>query len=316
MSDLAKRQKPRRFSLRTYRLHHRYAWRHGLQQLTKHPLASLLIIAVISVALVLPTGLLLLLNNVQTATATLKTGTNISVYLNSTATSAQTNYVQNAISKINNIKNVNYISPQQGLTQFSQQSGLGDVLQTLDNNPLPGVFVITPDNQSTTALNVLRSELTALPNVSAVKIDMQWVKRLNGIIQLLKKFTYGLAILLALAVILIIGNTIRMNIQSYHQEIEVMKLVGASKRFIRRPFLYSGILYGVCAAIFTALILDFFLLWLQSPLNQLATLYNTQLSLNGLNIQQIGYLLLAGLVLGFVGSWLVVGKYLAKIQPE
>lgn len=316
MSKLAKRQTQRNFSLRAYISHHKHAWRHGFRQLTKNPLASLLTIAVISITLVLPTGLLLVLNNMQNATANLHSGTNISVYMNANATREQTTYVRNAISKVNNITEVQYISPEQGLAQFNKQSGLGNVVQTLGNNPLPGVFNITPHNQSTTALNLLNSELSALPNIAAVKVDMQWVKRLNAILALLQNFTYGLAILLAIAVLLIIGNTIRMNIQNYQQEIEVMKLVGASKRFIRRPFLVSGLLYGLCAAIFSALILDFFMLWLQSPLNHLMVLYNTQFSLSGLNFPQTLRLICAGLVLGFLGSWLVVGKYITQIQPE
>lgn len=316
MTKLAKRQTQRTFSLRTYISHHKHAWRHGFRQLTKNPVASLLTIAVISITLVLPTGLLLVLNNMQDATANLHKGTNISLYMNANASSQQTNYVQNAISKINNIAKVDYISPEQGLVQFNQQSGLGNVVKTLGDNPLPGVFNVTPSNQSTTALNVLNSELSALPNVAAVKVDMQWVKRLNAILSLLQSFTYGLAALLAIAVLLIISNTIRMNIQNYQEEIEVMKLVGASKRFIRRPFLVSGVLYGLCAAVFSALILDFFMLWLQAPLNQLTALYNTQFSLSGLNITQALELILAGIVLGFLGSWLVVGKYLNKIQPE
>ena len=316
MSKLAQRQTQRQFSLRTYFSHHKHAWRHGLRQLTKNPIASLLTIAVISITLVLPTGLLLVLDNMQDATANLHKGTNISVYMQANANTQQITFVQNAISKIDNIDKVDYISPEQGLTQFNKQSGLGNVVRTLGDNPLPGVFNITPKHQSTTALNILSSELSALPNVAAVKVDMQWVKRLNAILSLLQNFTYGLAILLAIAVLLIIGNTIRMNIQNYQQEIEVMKLVGASKRFIRRPFLVSGMLYGVCAGIFTALILDFFMLWLQTPLNELTALYNTQFPLNGLSFPQTLELILAGIVLGFLGSWLVVGKYLNKIQPE
>lgn len=316
MTKLAQHKNNQSFSLRTYWLHHRHAWRHALRQITKNPLASLLTIAVISITLSLPTGLFVVLNNLQGVTQHWNKGTNISAYLKADANSQQVQFVREAIGNIQNIKQTTYISPEQGLTKFSQQTGLNDILKTLGENPLPGVFIITPMNQSTPALNLLRSQLSAIANISSVKIDMQWIKRLNAVLKLLTQFTYGLVILLAIAVLLIIGNTIRMNIQSYRQEIEVMKLVGASANFIRRPFLYSGLLYGLCAAIFSAVILDFFILWLQTPLNHLTALYGTHIDLQGLNILQTFELIIIGIVLGWLGSRLVVSKYLKRIQPD
>jgi cell division transport system permease protein len=316
MTSSAQRQNKPRFSLRVYFSHHKHAWKHGLRQLSKNPLASILTIAVISITLLLPTGLLTVLTNLQQATHDWNKGTTLSIYMTPDATSAQFSYVQQALSNVSNVGNIKYISPDQGLAQFSKQSGLTNVIQSLDSNPLPGVFKITPINQATPAVNLLRSQLLALPNITDVKIDMLWVKRLNAIIKLLQQFTYGLAIVLALAVLLIIGNTIRMNIQTYHQEIEVMKLVGASNRFIRRPFLYSGLLYGLSAAIFCAVTLDFFMLWLQGPLNKLTELYSTQFALDGLSISQTLLLIMAGCLLGYIGSWLVVDKYLRRISPH
>lgn len=305
-----------RFGLRVLRLHHRHAWRHAFRQITKNPFASILTIAVISITLVLPTGLLLLLNNAETATMNWNKGTNISVYLHSGATPQQISFVRQAINNIPNIQNVAYITPEQGLLQFGQQTGLSDLINTLGDNPLPGVFKITPINQSPAAINILKSQLSAIGNIDSVKLDMQWVMRLNAMLEFLRDFTYGIAIILAIAVLLIVGNTIRMNIQSYQQEIEVMKLVGASKAFIRRPFLYSGILYGTFAAVFTAIVLDFFLLWLKAPLNQLISLYQNQFSLQSLNLLQTIELLAIGIILGYLGSWLVVDKYLRKIRPD
>lgn len=316
MTKLAQRQTQRKLSLRTYLSHHRHAWQHGLRQITKNPFASILTIAVISIALVLPTGLFVILGNMQNATQDWDKGANISIYLKQDAGEQQINFVREALQKINNIGHINYISPKQGLHQFTQQTGLDNIIESLGKNPLPGVFTLTPVNQTPPAVNRLRSQLEALPNVDAVKLDMQWIKRLSAILNLLQNFTYGLAALLTITVLLIIGNTIRMNIQNYQQEIEVMKLVGASNRFIRRPFLYSGCIYGLCAAIFAAVILDFFLAWLQGPLNQLTALYNTQFSLHSLSLVQTSQLMLLGIVLGFLGSGLVVGKYLKKIQPE
>ena len=302
--------------LRTYFQHHQHAWQQGLRQLTKTPIASILTIAAISITLVLPTVLLILLNNMKTITQTWQTGTNISVYLNMTTTTQQVAEFRQALQKIDNIKTQRYISPTQGLQQFTKQSGLPDILKTLNKNPLPGVFMVEPGTSSPAKLNILAAQLKTLPYVKNVKLDEQWVKRLNAIINLLQRFTYGIATLLALAVLLIVGNTIRMAIQNYHREIEVMKLIGGSDRFIRRPFLYSGIFYGLSSAIFAAIILNFLLIWLQAPINQLTALYNTQFSLQGLTLKQTGLLILVGILLGFGGSWFTVNRHLRHIQPE
>ena len=311
----ARKTQQRRY-LRKYLQHHQHAWQHGLRQLTKNPFSSILTIAAISITLVLPTILLILLGNMKAITQNWRTGTAISVYLSSQASTKQVDYIQKALESVNNIKTQRYISPTQGLTQFAKQSGLHDVLKTLSTNPLPGVFVIQPTNPSSASLNILASQLRALPQVENVKLDMQWVNRLNAIINLLQHFTYGIAIILALAVLLIVGNTIRMAIQNYHREIEVTKLVGGSDRFIRRPFLYSGIFYGLASAIFAAIILNFLIISLQTSVNKLANLYNTQFSLHGLNLKQIGLLILVGALLGFFGSWFTVSRHLRTIQSQ
>ena len=300
--------------LKRYFQHHQHAWQHGLRQLTKNPIASILTIAAISVTLVLPSALFILLANIQNISKTWNTTTTISVYLSPNASSQQISYVEKALQTINNIKSQQYISPQQGLPQFATQSGLHDIIKTLDKNPLPGVFIIQPQNANPAKLNILVSQLRALPEVNSVKLDMQWVKRFNAIIALLRHFTYGIAIILALAVLLIVGNTIRMSIQSYHCEIEVIQLIGGSNRFIRRPFLYSGLFYGIASAIFAAIILNFLIIFLQSPVNQLVALYNTQFSLHGLTLKQTNLLILIGALLGFLGSWLAISKHLRKIQ--
>jgi len=310
------RKTQKRSYLRTYIQHHHHASQHGFRQLTKNPIASILTIAAISITLVLPAALLILLGNMKTVTKDWHTGTNVSLYVTPTASQQQIDYLHSALKNIRNIKKQHYISPKQGLQQFAEQSGLQDIVKTLGKNPLPGVFVIKPMQQSPAALNILVSQLQALPNVENVKLDMQWVKRLNAIIDLLQHFTYGIAIILALAVLLIVGNTIRMAIQNYHREIEVIKLIGGSDRFIRRPFLYSGIFYGLASAIFAAIILNFLLIGLQSPVSHLAALYNAQFSLRGLSLKQTGILILAGILLGFFGSWFAVGRHLRKIQPE
>jgi cell division transport system permease protein len=300
--------------LKSYFLQHKYAFKQGWRQLTQRSLGTFLTIAVLSVSLVLPTGLLLILTHAETLTDNLNTSSVVSVYISPKASTTQVQMIEKSVRELSNVETVEMISPAQGLKNFTEQTGLANVLKDLDNNPLPTLLSVTPNNQSVPALNILVSQLQAMPNVDDVKLDIQWIQRLNTMIILLQRFTYGLSILLGLAVLLIIGNTIRLAIQSYHQEIEVIKLVGGSDRFIRRPFLYSGLLYGISSGIFAAVILDFFLLWLQGPVNQLASFYNAEIHLEGLSLEQTGWLLLASTLLGYLGSWLAVGRELAKFK--
>jgi cell division transport system permease protein len=312
----AKKQiRQHRFSLATYWLHHKHACYRGFQQITKQPLQSLLTIAVLSITLILPTILLIGLTNVKNVTRSWQDDSNIAVYLIAPASAAQINTTQIALQKIGNIKNAQFISADEGLIAFVKNSGLSDIIKSLGFNPLPATFIITPNEKNPAAINILSAQLRALPNVSIVKINMEWVTRLNAVIELLQRLTYGLAILLAVGLLLIVGNTIRLAIQYYHTEIEVIKLVGGTDSFIRRPFLYSGIIYGLAAGLFTALILDFLLLWLQTPINQFASTFNTPFILQGLGFEQTALLLLSSTLLGYVGSWLVVGQRLRQIQP-
>lgn len=305
-----------RSALSIYFYHHSHAFRQGLRHLSKNPLSSLLTIAVLSITLVLPSGLLLILSNGKTLTQQMKTGASISVYVQPTATKAQIQTLQTDIKAIDNLSQVDYVSADDGLKMFGERTGLSNILDTIGKNPLPAVFIVMPRNQDPALLNKMVTQLNALPNVATVKLDLQWVERLSALIQLLQRFTYGLAFVLGLAVLLIVGNTIRLAVQHYHQEIEVIKLVGGTDRFIRRPFLYSGLLYGLASGLFAAVIISFFVDWLQGPIANLATLYNSQFKLQGFNFEDVLTLLVISITLGFFGSWLAVAGKLQKIQPE
>jgi cell division transport system permease protein len=304
-----------RSAISVYVYHHLHAFRQGMRHLSKNPLGSLLTIAVLSITLVLPSGLLLLLSNGKTLTEQMKIGSSISVYVQPAATKTQIQSLQTDIKAMGNIAQVNYISAEDGLKMFGDRTGLSNILDTLGKNPLPAVFIVTPSDQDPTLLNKMVAQLSALPNVSTVKLDLQWVERLSALILLLQRFTYGLAIVLGLAVLLIVGNTIRLAVQHYHQEIEVIKLVGGSDRFIRRPFLYSGFLYGLSSGLFAAVMISFFIDWLQGPIARLAALYNSQFTLQGFSFGNMVVLLLISITLGFLGSWLAVAGKLQKIQP-
>jgi cell division transport system permease protein len=295
---------------------HFQAFFEGFQKLSHKPLASLLTILVISIALLLPSGLLVFLNNVKSLTGNWQRSTAISVYLYPQISQQQATDLMSTIQARDDVKQVNYISPDQGLKSFEQQTGSTEVMQILKTNPLPGVIDVTPSIHDPLALAQLQSYLQSLPAVDQVQLDMQWVKRLNGIISLAGKVVYSIMILLAAGVLLIIGNTIRLSVQQYQLEISVIKLAGGSNAYIRRPFLYSGILYGFTAGIIAWLLLDFFVDWMSAPVAKLASLYGSQFQLQGLNFEETLILLIGSLVLGFIGSWIVVGSHLTDVEPE
>jgi cell division transport system permease protein len=316
MSKQSSASEHSRSALSIYFYHHSHAFRQGLRHLSKNPLSSLLTIAVLSITLVLPSGLLLILANGKTLTQQMKTGASISVYVQPTASKAQIQTLQTDIKAMDNLSQVDYVSADEGLKMFGERTGLSNILDTIGKNPLPAVFIVTPRDQDAALLDKMVHQLNGLPNVATVKLDLQWVERLSALIQLLQRFTYGLAIVLGLAVLLIVGNTIRLAVQHYHQEIEVIKLVGGTDRFIRRPFLYSGLLYGLASGLFAAVIISFFVDWLQGPIMHLASLYNSQFTLQGFNFEDVVTLLAISVLLGFFGSWLAVAGKLQKIQLE
>ncbi len=301
---------------RAYINQHLQAFVDGFHKLSHAPLASLMTILVISIALLLPSGLIVLLTNVKTLTGDWQKTTAISVYLYPSLSQQQSMDTMRTIQDQDNIKKVSYISPAEGLKTFEQQTGFQQALKVLNSNPLPGVIEVTPSTHDPLQLSQLQEYLQQLPQVENAQLDMQWVKRLYGIIDLASRVVYSIMVLLAAGVLLIIGNTIRLSVQKYHIEIAVIKLAGGSDAYIRRPFLYAGILYGLSAGVIAWLLLNGFVDWLRGPAATLANLYGSQFQLQSLQSTSTLILLLGSMLLGFIGSWLVVGSHLVTAEPD
>ncbi len=286
--------------------------------LSANPLATCMTLAVISIALALPSGLLVMLKNVESITHGWNSGARISLYMKGDITADQAKQIADVLRGESGIAKVDYISPSSGLKEFEKYSGFKNVLSQLTNNPLPSVIMIQPSNQLSTPLQIsqLLDKLKAMPQVDVAELDMQWVKRLYSFIALGERIVYGLALLLALGVVMIIGNTIRLITQNKRDEIEVLKLIGATDSYIRRPFLLTGIVYGVIGAIFAMVLVDSFLSWIANPVMELSDLYDSTFRLAGLSNGQTESLLLVGAILGFAGSWLAVSKHLKDFDPK
>jgi cell division transport system permease protein len=303
--------------LKNYFVRHVQVALNSLGRLYRSRMASLMTAAVIGIALALPSGLYLLTGNLQRLSTQWDGSASFSLFLHKTVSAQQAQALQNRLLQWREIDSLQLITPDQALLEFRELSGFGEALDTLDENPLPFVITVKPARTQTDAQSaaVLLEKLRAFPEVELAQLDLQWVKRFNAIVDIVRRSIWVMAVLLGLAVLLITGNTIRLEIQNRRDEIEITKLIGATNGFIRRPFLYSGCWYGVMGAVVASLLVELAFLQLHGPVRQLAGLYQSGFSLQTLSLAESLALLAAGTGLGLLGAWLAVGRHLAAIEP-
>jgi cell division transport system permease protein len=298
--------------------HHSDSAIESLLRMLETPLQSLMTWLVIAIAIALPAALFVVFDNLQQIGKTWQDSSQVSVFLNKDTSATQAQDLRGRIAQRPDVLQATYITPEQALAEFKQNSGLGELANYLDENPLPGVILIIPKiaENAPAALDDLQKTLVASPLVADVRLDMLWVKRLHQFIALAERFVTALAGLLALGVLLVIGNTIRMVIESRRDEILVVKLVGGTDAYVRRPFLYTGLWYGVGGGIIAAILLALGFWWLSAPVAQLADLYQSSFRLKGLDfIESLQVILLAGIT-GLIGAWIAVARHLYHIQPR
>ncbi len=289
----------------------------SLGRVSRNPLSSLMTIAVIGIALALPAGLHVALKNVQGVSAGWEEAVQISLFLKQGVEDVEVEQVVAQLRMMPSIEAVVRVTPQQALAEFRQYSGFGEALDVLDENPLPNVLLVRPTPAASEPLIVepLLHQLRGLPAVEMAQLDMEWLKRLYAIMAIGERAVLVLAALLALAVLLIVGNTIRLAIQNRRDEIEVQKLIGATDAFIQRPFLYSGLWHGVLGALMAWLLVTLSLWLLHTPVQQLSLLYNSNFTLGSLQPIAVLVVLATGGLLGLLGAWLAVGRHLRDIEP-
>jgi cell division transport system permease protein len=300
-----------------YILQHLRAFRLSINQLSFEPIATFMTFMVIGMVLALPMGLFVLLQNIHTVTSGLHDTAQISLYLQKDISPTQVNNLLRVLRNNQEIASAKYISPDVGLLEFQQQSHFADVLTELHKNPLPGVIVIQPvkSMQAAWQIEELLVQLRKLPQVQEAQLDLAWLKRLNAIVALGHRLVYAVMLLFAFGVFLIIGNTIRLTTQRYRDEIAILKLLGGTERFIRRPFLYGGVLYGLLGGIIAWFLVDGIMWWLRGAAERLASLYGSQFQVQGLTTHSAVVLLVGGIILGYAGSWIAVGRHIKAIEP-
>jgi cell division transport system permease protein len=289
----------------------------SMGRIVHHPFAALMTMSVIAVALALPLFLNLLLANVRTATGNWNDAFDLSVYMDKRAGAVRTASVAKLLRKRDDVAAVRVITADQALAEFRDASGFGKALDALSDNPLPDTLVVTPTLAASTPQGTaaLKGAIAAMADVQTVQLDTEWVKRLRAMLDILRRVVLLTGGLLGAGVVLIVGNTIRLDILNRRGEIEVMKLVGASDGFARRPFLYTGIWYGLGGGLMALILVAISAAVLARPVESLAKLYGSQFHLQGLGFAAGGLLLGLAVSLAWLGSWLAATRHIRGIEP-
>jgi cell division transport system permease protein len=299
----------------TWLSHHWHAFFLALRRLAGAPLASLLNITVIGVAFSLPTGIYMLLGNVQSFSGQLSGAPQLSVFLKLGTDKAAIEKLESHLRQHPQIASFRFISKDKALKQLKQKSELADAVNSLTRNPLPDAFIIDAKSASPETLKQLRTEMLKWPDSEHVQLDSAWVERLNALLKLGQLAILILTALLSFALIVVTFNTIRLQILTKRDEIEVSKLIGATSNFIRRPFLYFGAIQGVAGGAIAWLIVAIVINLINSELTNLVQLYAVDFHLYHISFEDSISLLLFSSWLGWAGSWLSVASHLWQIEP-
>lgn len=319
MAAKSKNVKARRKSIfAVLREQMRYAWNGTKADLLRQPWATLLTMMVIAISLTLPTVGYLIWKNVDAAAQQWYPTPQLTVYLQKSLNEQAANELVNQLKKINGVSKINYLPRDKALSEFRAWSGYDAALDMLDNNPLPPVAIITPsaEFQQTESLIFLRSAISIVDGVDEVRLDDSWFTRLMALTRLVAVIAGALALLMVVAVFLVIGNSVRLNIFSRRETINVMKLIGATDGFILRPFLNGGALLGFFGALL-ALIMSQLLVWgLSAVVSKVANVFNTSFMLQGLSWDEALLLLLVATMIGWMAAWLATVQHLRHFTPE
>lgn len=290
--------------------HHVYSFVASLGRLLRKPWATALTIGVMGVALALPLGLWIALQNVERFAGNVQQSRQVSVFLKTEVALDRARALARELNARTDVAGVELRTPQQGLEELRQR-GLGDSLAALSGNPLPSLLIVTPRGDE----SLLVKSLESLPEAEIVQHDAGWRRRLDQWLRFGARLAWVLAGLLGFGALMVVGNTVRLDIQSRREEIGVLQLLGASDGFIRRPFLYLGGWYGLLAGAIALALLTATDIALREPLAELARSYGSGFALHGFGPLQAAGIVAGAGVLGWFGAGLVTGHYLRQTRP-
>jgi len=298
---------------------HHLAFSSATSRISSLPFQFLSISLVVAIALSLPAGFYVAVTNLQKIVNVTDSSNTITVFLKTTATETQIELLKEKVSLDEGIEVIKYISSQQGLDEFRAESGFGDILKMLDENPLPPVFLIEPDKDIQNNSELIKKLVTRLKKehlIENIQIDMMWLKRLQAILLVSERLSFMLGVILAFGVLLIISNAVALSLDSKSEEVIVIKLVGGTNAYVRRPFLYTGLCYGSFGGILSWIFIAIAVYWLSIPIEKLSALYQSSLELEGLGFFGLISLISIGVSLGLLGAWLAVTRQLSAIEPK
>ncbi len=297
--------------------HHRLSAADSLLRVFQSPGSTLLTWLVIGIALALPMGLSVALDNISQVSDNWEAPAQISLFLQESVAAERSQELTLELKAREEVAATQLISRAEALAEFSTLSGFSDVLASLEENPLPDLVLVTPaQTLEGDGVAALRDELQELPEVAEAVLDMEWLQRLNSLMDLGRRLVLAIGVMLVIGVLLILGNTIKLAIENRRDEIVIVKLVGGSNGFVRRPFLYTGLWYGVGGGALAALLVGSALWFLEEPIGELVLLYESAFRLTGLGVMGALNLVILGGLLGLAGAWLAVSRHLARIEPR
>ena len=287
----------------------------AVRRVAERPLGSLMTVLVIAIALVVPAGLRVMVDNARALSGTWEGVADFTVYLEMSVDEESARALVERVEQRPDVNQAELVARSDALEEFRAYSGFGEALDLLEENPLPHTLVVRPASAGAD-LETLVADLNALQETALVQLDTAWLERLRAILELARRVVDVTTVLLSLAVIAIIGNTIRLEISNRREEIEIVKLVGGSDGYIRRPFLYLGLCYGIGAGVLAALIIALGLGLVSAPARALMELYGSSYRLAGLGVRDTALLLGVGAFLGWAGAGIAVARHLREVEPS
>jgi cell division transport system permease protein len=299
-----------------WRDHHLYGFFSSLGRLAARPWATALTVLMLGFALALPLLFYIAFDNARTLAGGLREARDITVFLKPAVERDAAGNFASELRKHEDVAGVTVRTPDEGLAEFRQLSGFGEALDILKDNPLPYVLVVTPKSVGDASDPPLVATLRNDARVDLVQYDAAWRRRLSEILGFSERAVLVIAALLALATLLVIGNTVRMDVQARGEEIAVMQLIGAGSGFVRRPFLYAGLWYGLFGGVLAVAIAIGAEWAIAGPLDRLLASYDHGVALRGLGVLSAAIVIAASAVLGWAGAFFATARHMAVGHPE
>lgn len=287
----------------------------ALQRSHASMLSTLIMFLVIGVTLILPSISFLVVQNLKSISETIQHESQISIFLKKDISVDAKNKIEKDLKSRIDINNYHYVKKEEAWPKLQKSMGFNESNNGLSENPLPDAFFVSPNTINPNQIAILKSSLDRLEGVDQVVVDTGWVKKLNSVLHLANKAIFLASILLASMLTVVIGNTIRLQMTSHHEEIELSKLIGATNQFIRRPFLYSGFIYGLGGGLTAALSLKLIVIFLNQTVVEVEALYGAQFIIVDLTLVQYLSIVGSSILIAVAASFISINQSIKKLMP-